>query len=400
MIKRYSLLLFFFFSFYSFAQEETLSKITVLIESKQYKESISKLIVLENEFPNSVDVKFKLAQVYFWDSDENSAFQKVSEIPLDKMNEEILKLKIQIQQKRKDYLQVIELCKIGNDKFTDKEFYYTQSAIAYAEIDEVDLALESLSKIEKTAENSASIDYLKKEIINKKKNFISVGYLQTNTLNEDFPIWYLTSLEYGHKFKKHTVIGRVNYSFLSNLDAIQYEIDWYPKISKHNYGFISAGFSNDILFPNYKFSGELFHEQNSLTASIGAKTLVFEDSNINILTGHIGYLFNSYKVAYRSYFILQENSKGTFSHLVSFRKKFDEKDTYIQLELIYGNAPYFYYTTSNFSTLANYRVGVVSRFKISNTISLLPNIQYEREEYSPDNFRDKINFQTNLIYTF
>ena len=100
------------------------------------------------------------------------------------------------------------------------------------------------------------------------------------------------------------------------------------------------------------------------------------------------------------FLIFQENQDHSFSHLVSFMKKFDEKDTFIQLEFIYGNAPYFYYTTNNFSTLSNYRIGLLSKFKITDSFYGQPNIQYEKEEILPNNFREKINLQVNLIYVF
>lgn len=400
MLKWKFFLICFLFSVAFYAQNEELSKITTLIENKKFDESIRELLVLEKKYPSAIEVKFKLAQVYFWNANEDKAFDKISEIETTVTNEDIINLKIQVQQNRNQFEQVIAICDFGISNYNNPEFYHTQKALAYASLDEIDLALASLSKIEISDSNKSKINYLKKEILNKRKNFISAGYLQTNTISDDFPTWYLGSLEYGRKFKKHTVIGRVNYSYLSEIDAVQFEMDWYPKLSKRNYGFVSLGKSNDILFPNYKISAELFHENKTITASLGGRKLIFDQSDINMLTGHIGYLFQSYKISYRGFLIFQENQDHSFSHLVSFMKKFDEKDTFIQLEFIYGNAPYFYYTTNNFSTLSNYRIGLLSRFKITDSFYMQPNIQYEKEEILPNNFREKINLQVNLIYVF
>ncbi|WP_130734523.1 YaiO family outer membrane beta-barrel protein [Flavobacterium sp. J27] len=402
LIMKWWLLVFFIFMTPSlFSQEEALNKINNLIEQKNWTESITALQNLEKEYPKSSDIKFKLAQVYFWNNEKNKAFDKVSEIPEIETNEEILRLKIQIQQERKQYNEVIELCNFGISKYENTEFYYMQKTIAYTELNEADLALNSVSQIKITDENRATISYLKSEITRKKKNFITLGYLQTNTLHNDFPIWYLTSLEYGHKLNKHTIIGRVNYSFLSNLEALQYEIDWYPKLSKKKYALLNFGISNDVLFPNYKVSAEIFHEDKQFTVSLGGKKLFFDTyNNVTITTGHIGYTIDTYKIMYRSFYILHDHTKGTFSHYVGLRKKFDEKDTYIQLELMHGSAPYFYYTNNNFSKVSNYRIGLVSRFKITETFAFSPNIQFEREEVSPDYFRDKIHFQANITYHF
>lgn len=394
-----SCLLFCLTSF-SLAQESEFLLINKLIEAKKYDESIIELEKLEKSYPISSEVKFKLAQVFFWNSNFELAFKKVSELDVKNDDDDILKLKILIQQNRKKYIEVIELCTIGIEKLEDKNFYYLQKVLAFIDQNELEKASSELVKIEVNDANRDAINYLKNDLSTKKKNFITVGYLQTNTLDEEFPIWYLTSLEYGHKFKKHTLIGRVNYSFLSRIDAFQFEVDWYPKISKNKYLYTNFAISNSELFPNYKIATEVFHEKNKISASVGGKSLFFDDQSINMVTGHFGYLLKSFKISYRGYFIRQDNSDSYFAHLVSFQKKLNEKDSFVQLEFIYGSAPYFYFTTENFSTIVDYRIGLLARFKLTNSLIFLPNLQYQIEEYAPDNFRNRINLQANLTYIF
>lgn len=389
-----------FISGFCFAQEKELSSINKLIESKKYDESIAQLIKLEGNYPNSTLVKFKLAQVYFWSSNYEAAFQSVKSLDQNNEDEEVLKLKILIQQNRKVSDEVVALCNIGIEKLSDKNFYYQQQVLAYINNNELENASNVLSKIQITDTNEEVVKYLRNEIANKKKNFVMLGYLQTNTLNEEFPIWYLTSLEYGHKFEKHTLVGRVNYSFLASIDAVQFEMDWYPKISKNNYLYTNVAISNSELFPNYKIASELFHEKDRISASVGGKSLFFDEQNINMITAHFGYLIQSYKIAYRGYFIKQDNSDSYFAHLLSFQRKLDEKDSYIQLEFIYGSAPYFYFTTDNFTTVVDYRIGLLARFKLNSSLILQPNFQYQIEEYAPNNFRNRLNLQANLTYIF
>lgn len=389
-----------FISGFCFAQEKELSSINKLIESKKYDESIAQLIKLEGNYPNSTLVKFKLAQVYFWSSKYEAAFQSVKSLDQNNEDEEVLKLKILIQQNRKVSDEVVALCNIGIEKLSDKNFYYQQQVLAYINNNELENASNVLSKIQITDTNEEVVKYLRNEIANKKKNFVMLGYLQTNTLNEEFPIWYLTSLEYGHKFEKHTLVGRVNYSFLGSIDAVQFEMDWYPKISKNNYLYTNVAISNSELFPNYKIAYELFHEKNKISISVGGKNLFFDERNINMITAHFGYLIQSYKIAYRGYFIKQDNSDSYFAHLLSFQRKLDEKDSYVQLEFIYGSAPYFYFTTDNFTTVVDYRIGLLARFKLNSSFILQPNFQYQIEEYAPNNFRNKLNLQANLTYIF
>lgn len=400
MLKKIIVSYLLFISGFCFTQEKELSSINKLIESKKYDESIAQLIKLEGNYPNSTLVKFKLAQVYFWSSKYEAAFQSVKSLDQNNEDEEVLKLKILIQQNRKASDEVVALCNIGIEKLSDKNFYYQQQVLAYINNNQLENASNVLSKIQITDTNEEVVKYLRNEIANKKKNFVMLGYLQTNTLNEEFPIWYLTSLEYGHKFEKHTLVGRVNYSFLGSIDAVQFEMDWYPKISKNNYLYTNIAISNSELFPNYKIASELFHEKDRISASVGGKSLFFDEQNINMITAHFGYLIQSYKIAYRGYFIKQDNSDSYFAHLLSFQRKLDEKDSYIQLEFIYGSAPYFYFTTDNFTTVVDYRIGLLARFKLNSSLILQPNFQYQIEEYAPNNFRNRLNLQANLTYIF
>lgn len=400
MLKKIIVSYLLFISGFCFTQEKELSSINKLIESKKYDESIAQLIKLEGNYPNSTLVKFKLAQVYFWSSKYEVAFQSVKSLDQNNEDEEVLKLKILIQQNRKVSDEVVALCNIGIEKLSDKNFYYQQQVLAYINNNELENASNVLSKIQITDTNEEVVKYLRNEIANKKKNFVMLGYLQTNTLNGEFPIWYLTSLEYGHKFEKHTLVGRVNYSFLASIDAVQFEMDWYPKISKNNYLYTNVAISNSELFPNYKIAYELFHEKNKISISVGGKNLFFDERNINMITAHFGYLIQSYKIAYRGYFIKQDNSDSYFAHLLSFQRKLDEKDSYVQLEFIYGSAPYFYFTTDNFTTVVDYRIGLLARLKLNSSFILQPNFQYQIEEYAPNNFRNKLNLQANLTYIF
>ena len=171
-IKWCSLLLLLFSSLIAFSQEEAMSQINHFIEEKNWEKSIQLLQELEKKYPTSSDIKFKLAQVYFWNGNKNSAFDKVSEIPESVNSDEILRLKIQIQQERKQYNEVIQLCNFGISKYENTEFYYMQQTIAYTELKESEMALSSLSQVKVTQENKATIAYLKNEILQQNKNFI------------------------------------------------------------------------------------------------------------------------------------------------------------------------------------------------------------------------------------
>ena len=61
MLKKIIVSYLLFISGFCFTQEKELSSINKLIESKKYDESIAQLIKLEDNYPNSTLVKFKLA---------------------------------------------------------------------------------------------------------------------------------------------------------------------------------------------------------------------------------------------------------------------------------------------------------------------------------------------------
>ena len=100
-------------------------------------------------------------------------------------------------------------------------------------------------------------DTIPEKIVHYKNNILIQDELSFSIKNSPNPS-HFASIEYGHRFKNLPVIARFNYTNRFNLDATQLEVELYPSLSKKVYCSFNAGYSNAVLFPDYKAGGSVY----------------------------------------------------------------------------------------------------------------------------------------------
>lgn len=187
---------------------------------------------------------------------------------------------------------------------------------------------------------------------------------------------------------------------MNGVSSMQGEIDIYPKIGKKSYLYLNAGASDGkSIFPGVRIGTELFHDFKKLTVSLGGRYIHFNTAQVIMLTGHLGRNFNSYHISYRPYIVYQ-NGNWFDSHILNLRKSFEQKETYIQLELQYGAVPYYFFITDEFLRTTSYRAGINCHIRIKDNFFIQPILMYEFEEYFPSNYRNRFNVQVILSKRF
>jgi len=232
----------------------------------------------------------------------------------------------------------------------------------------------------------------------KKKNAIAASYLNISTYDPgQAPIHY-GYVEYLRKFTKSTIVGRANVGHRNGETEAQAEVDFYHTFKK-SYLYTNAGFSNgEFIFPQIRLGAEYyFAPQGQFDLSLGARYLGFQDDDVTLITGQVVYRFNEYAVGYRPYYDLNNN---LMSHVVSFQKTNDAKESLIRLELQYGNVPYLYIYNNATQPLKAYRVGLQYQHRLAESLFIRPVFLYEYEEFLPDTYRHKFNCQVILTKRF
>lgn len=371
-------------------------------ENKNYSSAIGILKTLNEQYPSNSDYSMYLSRLYFWDNQLMESLKIIEdEWKRGNNSEENLRLYLQVIFASNNFIRAIELSEEGINRFpSEQDYYRLQKAIA---LEKQNKDNEALMVLEEIAENSnyyKDAQYLKTQILQKQKNEIGVGYLNSTFSNPGAPPWHFLYIQYKRDFERIAVIGRTNYGYLFGQSATQAEIDLYPKVGRNSYFYFNGGISDGkSVFPLFRLGAEFYTESNQWSSSLGARYLHFNQAKVTMLTGHIGRNFGEYFIAYRPFAVTLSND-WFLSHIINIKKTFESKESFVQLDLQYGAVPYYFFVSNDFIRTNAYRVGVNWRFRIKNNLFLQPIFMYEWEEFVPTNFRNRYNVQLNLFKRF
>lgn len=220
--------------------------------------------------------------------------------------------------------------------------------------------------------------------------------------------WNLSSLQYIRQRKKVTLIGRFNYANRQSYGASVAngnlaEIESYVKWSKKHYSFGNIGIGSATLFPklrlNYssflriasKWELEVGMRYNKNTAS----------ENYSSALG-LGTYLGSGWLNLKSYLNLNSAKKYP-SFTASYRYYFNSRYDYYSATLGYGTSPDERETLQQFEqrvSLSSYRIGLgYSRVLYKRYIVGLQG-NFNRQEYSPQNYQNEVSASLQLQYLF
>lgn len=361
--------------------------------------STKKNIVL---FPKNSNYKFYLCQLYFW-SDDTVTAQKELDLFLKEnpnsieANDLWIKTALALEQ----YEAVIQKSRESKTKFpNNRDFYSLQEALALEKQDRNSEALDLLATISGDSKLKKDAAYLETQILKKKKNTITVGHLFTDFEDSNSAL-HSSTIEYGRKFGRNTLIGRINYGITNFNKELQTEIEAYLKIKNKSYLYLNSGFAGDNgIFPQYKIGAEFFQDFHKVSTSIGSRYFFFDKDNKTLLvTGHLGLYAKNWKIEYRHY-LAETNTDWLSSSILNVRRNFETTESYLQFDLQYGSLPYFFLNNATFQRLNAYRLGINGKFRIEKNYFIQPIFMYEREEFIPNQYRNRYSFQINLSKRF
>lgn len=374
-----------------------------LAEEANYSQAILIVKDLTVNYPENQDYSDYLSRLYYWSQDfEQAKANLLYNRSPEKLSYDQLELLIRCETALKETESAIAAANIGIKQFPDaQEHFRLLTGIALYEANRYDEAVSVLSLIPKKDSEGAAADYILNQIFRAQKNTINAGYLLTTFDNPNFSNQQAAFVEYGRKFNHYSQVLRVNYANLYQKQAVQVETDAYIKIKQHNYLFVNLGVSEkNAILPRYRAGTEFFTEHKHFSASLGARYLYFTSQNAPVmLTGHAALIQRDWSFYYRPFVVFLTN-KTLASHLFYIRKSFPRRESYVQLDLQYGSLPYFYYSSEVLSRLNAYRIGVNTRIRVKNNWFIQPIFMFEREEYVPDQYRNRYTFQLITSFRF
>lgn len=402
LIHRFLLVFCFSFFIQTYAQEqkyngnpdtsfETARKLAFNEHRKQAQDTLLSILT---KYPDYHDIRSFLATTYSWDGDYKRA--------------------------RKEFLYVIEkdsknksnwVAAINNELWADAPFTalkMTATALAILP-DEPEIMYQKASALENTnnpfealkivdsilAKNpndQKALDF--KNTLNQKLRNYSIGIKSTVDLYSDVfdPMQYHT-LTLSHLTKYGSVIAKLNLNRRFNEYGTQFEVDLYPKIAKGLYAYLNFGLSNNAIFPDVRYGGELYQSlPHSFEASLGFRTLKYSTTT-TIYTGSIGWYTGNDYWSIRPYFTPGDGGTST-SGALTYRKYRSNADNYLSLGLSMGFSPeinQFYFDANDAAVinLKSQRINLGYNFTTSNNKNAWGaqfDITHQEKSFSPGSY--------------
>ena len=360
---------------------------TAAFENKNYKlaTELSKKALMIS--PDYADIRIFLGRVFTWWNKPDSAsecFEKVlNEHP---ENEDAASAFADLTYWNEEPERSLAICEnalVFHPQSKTLLLKKSKTLIELKRYTEANASLAFLLKIApKNAEARSLLEKIKDE---SAKNKISLNYdFATFDKQFDDP-WHIVSLDYSRSTKAGSFIGRVNYANRFKTDALQFEADAYPRISRTFYSYVNGGISDKSgVFPQYRAGFSLYANlPKSFEAEAGLRYLYFSDATW-IYTGAVGKYLKNYWFNFRTYIT---PGKESVSNSYSLTTRYYFKETnYFGLGLGTGISPD---ETANNIQLANlyklksYRISADYRNTFNKLNSILFSFSLIQQEYLP-----------------
>lgn len=317
-------------------------------------------------------------------------------------NDEILELKWRIRAAKNDWTEARKWAQIGLQSFpVDSDTWNWRKTLSSFELKMVDQGLSDLKLLSDSLQKSESAQSLKTELLRKLPRTIGIHWWNAQINQPQRLPWNLFQLEYGDRSAKLPWNVRGSYGAFFGLQSVQLEGECYPKLGKNAYGYVHLGLSpSGDLFPFARFSAEYYKAFSKGEWSAGLKHLRYSALQITLATAHAELDFGKgYNVGGRTYFGVAQN-KVFPAQALWLRKNWAQRERWIQADLQVGQIPYAWIFIPGLEPVSSVRTGVQAQIRVKDVFFLRPLVAYEREEYFPSRFRNRINSQITLQYRF
>lgn len=400
------LILIFTLSLNVFAQDQKLNLDNLFSQARQLafdgkrSETINLCQQILNSNPNYHDARILLGRVYSW---ESNYFDSRKELKL------VLDLKADYEDARNALIDVelwsdnptiaLSYCDEGLAINPNSATLYFKKARALKALNRIDEAKTAINESLKLDSTSTDAILLSEELKNLSlKNTLQVEF-SSDVFDKTFDPWQTVSISLNHTRKNFSIINRINYSHRFNRSAVQYEIDAYPKIKDGTYAYLNVGLSTSNIFPKVRTGAEIYHNfSKGVEASIGFRYLRFS-SDVFIYTGSISKYYKNYLISFRPFFTPGDIGTSSSASIL-LRRYFDDSNSFVSFSFGTGSAPNEQFTSEELFRLSSHRVGVDFQKALNKTTTTIMTFGFDRQEITPNNFRQRYTFSIGIQKKF
>ncbi len=319
-----------------------------------------------------------------------------------KPNAEILDLKWRIQTVKSDWEEARKLADLGLGVFpSDSDQWNWRRTLSSFELNNPIQGLNDWKILSDSLKKSEQGENLKTELLRKLPRTVGVHWWNAQIKQPQPLPWNLFQLEYGNRSAKLPWNIRGSYGAFFGTQSVQLGGEMYPKLGKNAYGYLHLGLSpSGDLFPYARLSAEYFKAFSKGEWSVGMKHLRYSTLQVSLATAHIEFDFGQgLNVGGRSYLGVAQN-KLFPAQALWLRKNWTQKERWVQADLQVGQIPYAWIFIPGLEPVSSIRTGIQAQIRVKDYIFVRPLLAFEREEYYPARYRNRINSQITLQYRF
>ncbi|MDZ7716249.1 MAG: YaiO family outer membrane beta-barrel protein [Balneolaceae bacterium] len=230
----------------------------------------------------------------------------------------------------------------------------------------------------------------------KYRATISYRYDRFRTI---FDPWHFTELGLTRQTPVGSVTGRVQYAQRFGSDGVQFNVDAYPSIIKGLYAYVSGGYSQSSIYPDYRFGFSLYKSlPSAFELEAGIRYLDFGTSQTDIYTISLTKYLGSYLFTARTYLVPSSAGTSKSINLVA-RRYFGTAEAYLSLNTGYGSAPTEIEFSGDVAALDSWSVSIDGQYPISETWFIGGNAGFDSSEY-PNFTRERFSTKVFVSYRF
>ncbi len=355
----------------------------------KYKKAEKILQYNVQRFPENTDYSIFLARVYSWQKEYDKSRDLLNPIlKEDTAQMEAYRLLTLVERYDKKFDTSLVMSNKGLKWYPKDEFFYVNKAQNQTGLIKYEDALETVDSALISYPNNTELKQLRVFLSNQLiASGLSIGFGLDYFTENAYATWYSGLIQYGIFTSVGPIIPRINIANRFEQTGVQFEIDAYPQLGNGRYLYLNAGYSESVIFPEFRFGGEFYSgiPNTSFEASIGLRYLYFGvDNSVTLYTGSLGWYYGNSFWQFRPFFIDQEPTWGVSYNLMY--RRFLEKGGFIQASAGIGYVPDLRFiqigtqTTEQQYYLENQTVGLAYQAPLGKTAYLRLDVTFANQE--------------------
>lgn len=350
--------------------------------------------------PNYHGIRIFLARLYSWESNYEKAEEELNYVlEKDPQNHRALMALLDTQKWSGEMDAALKTANQALKYYPgDTEFMLAKASVLYGmenygEAEQTYKAILAEDSGNRKAREGLEDSQLKQM---KYRAKISYRYDRFRTI---FDPWHFTEFGLTRQTPIGSITGRVEYARRFGTDGVQFNVDAYPSIAPGFYAYVSGGYSQSPVHPDYRFGFSLY---KSLPAAFeleaGIRYLDFGTSQTDIYTISLTKYRGSYLFTARTYLVPSSGGTSRSLNLVA-RRYFGTAETYISLNGGYGTAPTEIEFSDDIAALDSWSISIDGQYALSDIWFIGGNVGFDSSEY-PNFTRERFSAKVNISYRF